>query len=88
MATEHDQGHAHHAHGRHAHHLHHEQWHGTDAPHGAPGHHHSVLDDRAPALIGLVAGAAFIGAVLFGVVQWTNAQFAGHGEGAKAEATK
>jgi hypothetical protein len=41
-----------------------------------------------PALIGLVAGSAVIGAVLFGVVQWTNAQFAGHGEGAKAEATK
>jgi hypothetical protein len=77
MATQHDHGHAHGGHG-----------HGAHAAHGAPGHHHSVSEDRAPAFIGLVAGAAFIGAVLFGVVQWTNAQFAGHSEGAKAEATK
>ena len=50
--------------------------------------HHSVRGDRAPAFIGLIGGAIFIFAVLFGVVKWTNAQFAGHGEGAKAEATK
>jgi hypothetical protein len=56
--------------------------------HGEHGHHHSVSEDRVPAFVGLIVGSAFIGAVLFGVVQWTNAQFAGHGEGAKAEATK
>ena len=39
-----------------------------------------------PALIGLVAGAAFIGAVLFGVVHWTNGQYAGHE--AAAESTR
>ena len=80
MATHHEQGHGaavqHGAHGAHHGHAHH-------------GHaHHSVREDRMPAFIGLVAGAVFIAAVLFGVVQWTNAQFAGHGEGAKAEATK
>ena len=77
--------------------THHEQGHGAtvqQGAHGAHGHahhghaHHSVSGDRVPAFIGLIAGAIFIGAVLFGVVKWTNAQFAGHGEGAKAEATK
>jgi hypothetical protein len=77
--------------------THHEQGHGAAVQHGAHGAHghaqhghahHSVSEDRVPAFIGLIAGAAFIGAVLFGVVKWTNAQFAGHAEGAKAEATK
>jgi len=53
--------------------------------HGA---HHSVRGDRAPAFIGLIGGAIFIFAVLFSVVRWTNGRFAGHAEGAKAEATK
>jgi hypothetical protein len=56
--------------------------------HGAHGAHHSVRGDRAAAFIGLIGGAIFIFGVLFGVVQWTNSRFAGHGEGAKAEATK
>ena len=35
--------------------------------------------DKAPAFVGLVAGAAVIFAILFGVVKWTNSRFAGHG---------
>ena len=58
---------------------------GHAVTHGA---HHSVRDDRTPAFIGLIGGALFIFAVLFSVVHWTNGRFAGHGEGAKAEATK
>ena len=64
--------------------THHEQGHGAAVPHGLPGHdhaghHHSVLGDRIPAYVGLIAGAAFIFVVLFGVVKWTNGRFAGHG---------
>jgi hypothetical protein len=59
-----------------------------DAHHDAHGHHHSVSADRVPAFIGLIGGAIFIGAVLFGVVQWTNSLHGEHAEGAKAEATK
>ncbi len=75
--------------------THHEQGHGAPVPHEhAHGHahdhaHHSVRDDRVPAYVGLIAGGAVIFAVLFGVVQWTNAQFAGHGaEKAGAAATR
>lgn len=41
---------------------------------------HSVSHDRRPAYIGLVAGAMLIGAILFGMVKWTNSRFASHGE--------
>ena len=67
----------------------HDAQHGGHDAHGAThGTHHSVRGDRTPAFIGLIGGAIFIFAVLFGVVLWTNGRFAGHGEGAKAEATK
>ena len=67
----------------------HDAQHGSHGGHAVThGAHHSVRDDRAPAFIGLIGGAIFIFGVLFGVVQWTNSLFAGHGEGAKAEATK
>ena len=76
--------------------THHEQGHGAAVQHGhhdALGHghghaHHSVREDRVPAYIGLIAGGLFVGGVLFGVVKWTNAQFAGHGAEARAGATK
>jgi len=63
----------------------------TGVTHGdghAHGHHHSVSADRVPAFIGLIGGTIVIGAVLFGVVQWTNSLHTEHAEGAKAEATK
>jgi hypothetical protein len=43
--------------------------------------HHFVRPparDKAPAFLGLVAGALVIGAILFGVVKWTDARFASH----------
>jgi plastocyanin len=50
---------------------------GHDAAHGHGGHGHHP-SDRVPAFVGLIGGGAFVGAVLYGVVLWTNAQFAGH----------
>lgn len=44
--------------------------------------------DKGAAYIGLIGGALFIGAILYGITMWTNAQFAGHGAEAKVEATK
>ena len=66
--------------------THHDTHQGADA--GAHHDHHSVRGDRGAAFIALVGGAIFIFGVLFSVVHWTNGRFAGHGEGAKAEATK
>ena len=34
--------------------------------------------DRTPAFTGLIVGALLTAAILYGTVQWTNAQFAGH----------
>jgi len=68
--------------------THHDTHQGTHAGTHGGAHHHSIRDDRVPAFVGLVGGAIFIFGVLFGVVHWTNGRFAGHGEGAKAEATK
>jgi hypothetical protein len=51
--------------------------------------HHDVSRDKGPAFVGLIAGIVLLGAFMYGMVQWTNAQFAGHGaEKAAAEATK
>ena len=36
------------------------------------------------AFMGLIGGAIFIGAILYGVVLWTNARFEGHEGGKKA----
>ena len=61
--------------------------HAHDA-HGAHGaHDHDVAGDKKAAFIGLVGGMALIGALVYGMVLWTNAQFAGHEGGAKAAAT-
>ncbi len=48
----------------------------THTDHGhAQGH---GTADRVPAFVGLLGGGAFVGGVLYAVVLWTNAQFAGH----------
>ena len=47
-------------------------------------HHRPPARDKLPAFIGLVAGAAVIALILFGVVKATNAKFAGHKPGAAA----
>ncbi len=48
---------------------------------------HSTQHDKNPdmgaAFMGLIGGAIFIGAILYGIVVWTNAQFAGHAAEAK-----
>jgi hypothetical protein len=40
--------------------------------------------DKGAAFMGLIGGAIFIGAILYGVVLWTNARFEGHEGGKKA----
>lgn len=42
--------------------------------------------DKAAAFTGLILGAVFIGAIMYVIVLWTNAQFAEH-EGKKAAAS-
>ena len=44
--------------------------------------------DKAPAFIGLVAGAAVIFLILFGVVKWTNTKFEGHAAAPAAGAAR
>ncbi len=39
--------------------------------------HHDISADRAPAYTGLIVGAAAVFAILFGVVKFTNAKYAG-----------
>jgi uncharacterized protein (DUF983 family) len=43
--------------------------------------HHDVSQDKGPAFLGLIVGVVLIGALMYGMVQWTNAQFAGHAAG-------
>jgi hypothetical protein len=78
------------SHGAHAHHGH--DAHGHDA-HGAHGHGHGhghgaddVAGDKKAAFVGLVGGMAVIGALVYGMVLWTNAQFAGHAAGGERPA--
>jgi hypothetical protein len=65
--------------------------HGTNDAHahGGGGHGHGAHHgtDTGAAFTGLIVGAIFVGSILFGVVKWTNARYAGH-EGAKAHATE
>ncbi len=42
------------------------------------GGHAQQGSDKGAAFIGLIGGAIFIGAILYGIVLWTNAAFAGH----------
>lgn len=50
-------------------------------------HHHDVSRDKGPAFLGLLIGMVFLGAVVYGMVQWTNSRFEGHATGEKAAAT-
>lgn len=40
--------------------------------------HHDVSQDKGPAFVGLFGGLVLLGALCYGMVVWTNAQFAGH----------
>ncbi len=40
--------------------------------------HQKQSSDMGAAFVGLIGGAVFIGVVMYGIVLWTNAQFAGH----------
>ena len=42
------------------------------------GHKHDTNPDMGAAFTGLIGGAILLGAILYGVVQWTNARFEGH----------
>lgn len=42
------------------------------------GGHAQQGSDKGAAFVGLIGGAIFIGAILYGIVIWTNGQFAGH----------
>ena len=42
------------------------------------GHKHDTNPDIGPAFTGLIGGAIVIGAILYGIVLWTNARFAEH----------
>ena len=45
------------------------------------GHKHDTNPDIGPAFTGLIGGAILLGAILYGVVQWTNGRFEGHEAG-------
>ncbi len=45
--------------------------------------HSNHGSDKGAAFTGLIGGAIVIGAILYGIVLWTNAQFAGHEGGEK-----
>ncbi len=47
--------------------------------------HHDVSHDKGPAFLGLFGGLVVIGALMYGMVVWTNAQFAGHSAGAAGQ---
>ena len=53
--------------------------------------HHDVSHDKGPAFAGLFLGVILLGAFMYGMVQFTNARYAGHGaaeKGAAVEAHK
>ena len=52
--------------------------------HGAHHDVHDVTGDKKAAFVGLVGGMAIIGALMYAMVLWTNAQFAGHAAGGAA----
>ncbi len=57
--------------------------------HPAHGAHHDVHDvtgDKRAAFVGLLSGMVVVGALVYGMVLWTNAQFAGHEAGGAAAA--
>jgi hypothetical protein len=50
------------------------------------GHQHDTNPDIGPAFTGLIGGAILLGAILYGVVQWTNGRFEDHEAGEKKAA--
>jgi len=50
------------------------------------GHKHDTNPDMGAAFTGLIGGAILLGAILYGVVQWTNSRFEGHAAGEKKAA--
>ena len=50
------------------------------------GGHAQQGSDKGAAFVGLIGGTIFIGAIMYGIVLWTNAQFAGHEAEKKAAA--
>jgi hypothetical protein len=50
--------------------------------HHAPHAPHAHGSDKGAAFVGLFGGIVVLAAVMYGIVQWTNAQFAGHTAGA------
>ena len=44
-------------------------------------------EDKSAGFIGLIGGGLLVLALLYGIVQWTNAKFAGHGARPAAGAT-
>lgn len=51
------------------------------------GHDNHGGSDMGAAFTGLIGGAILVGAILYGIVVWTNGQFAGHGEAKEHAAT-
>lgn len=51
------------------------------------GHKHDTNPDLPAAFTGLIGGAILLGAILYGVVLWTNKKFEGHGAEQKAAVT-
>lgn len=49
------------------------------------GGHTEQGSDKGAGFLGLIGGAILIGAIMYGIVVWTNVQFAGH-EGEKKAA--
>ena len=41
--------------------------------------HHDVSQDKGPAFVGLFLGMFLLAALVYGMVQWTNGRFEGHG---------
>jgi hypothetical protein len=52
----------------------------------AHGHGHAHGSDKGAAFVGLFGGLIFLGAVVYGLVVWTNGRFEGHRAGGAAPA--
>ena len=50
--------------------------------------HHDVSQDKGPAFVGLFLGMFLLAGLVYGMVQWTNGRFEGHGAAAKGAAVE